>query len=234
MILREGTATDDPRLDRCVQFDERSRGFPIRAALAGRVRRSYTWRCTTWLDQGREGACVGAALTHELAARPSEVRGLTMRHAVETYHEAQRLDPWIGGSYPGAVPFYEGTSVLAGVQALHARGWFETYRWAFGLEDVLLGLGHNGPAVLGLNWYEGMMATDPAGFIAPTGRLLGGHAILARGTNVPGDFTTLRNSWGPDWGIDGDCRIRNSDLARLLHEQGEAVFLMGRRTEAAG
>ena len=61
-----------PRVfDRLVQFDERSRAFPIRALIDADAKpRSYTWQCPVWLDQGTEGACVGFGVSHEAAARP--------------------------------------------------------------------------------------------------------------------------------------------------------------------
>jgi hypothetical protein len=230
MQLRDGTTTADPRLDRLVQFDDRSRSFPIREVVGAKRERSYTWRCGPTLDQGAEGACVGFACAHELAARPSEVAGLTADYARGIYYSAQISDPWPGGEYPGASPRYSGTSVLAGVKVAQRLGYFESYRWAFGLSDLIRGLGHHGPAVLGLNWYSGMFNTDARGFIRPTGYLAGGHAILARAVNVKDGTVTLRNSWGPSWGRGGDCLISFADLDRLLHEQGEAVFFVKRKT----
>jgi hypothetical protein len=124
MILKDQSETRDPRLTRCEQFDIRSRRFPIRAEFPSQKQRSYTWRCTTLLNQGTEGSCVGHGVSHELIARPSEVKGLTHKTATDLYHEAQMVDPWPGGSYPGASPFYEGTSVLDGVKIASAQGWF--------------------------------------------------------------------------------------------------------------
>jgi len=195
-------------------------------------RRAYTWRCNEWFDQGREGACVGFALGHEISARPAEFRGLDYKYLVEdVYHEAQRVDPWDGGSYPGAAPFYEGTSVLAGVKILHKKGFFKSYRWAFGIEDLILGLGYIGPAVLGINWYTDMLNTDENGFIHPTGSVAGGHAILARAVNVKEGYITLRNSWGKNWGKNGDCYITFDDMEKLLGEYGEAVFMLNRTSK---
>lgn len=226
--LRHGT-TKDVRLDRIVQFDERSRSFPIKLLLEAKKLRSYTWRCNQQFDQGQEGACVAYSLSHELAARPAEVAGMQDKWMVEhVYWEAQKTDPWEGGSYPGAVPSYEGTSVLAGVKILHKKKFFTEYRWAFSLNDVLLGLGHNGPAVLGVNWYEGMLNTDNDGYVKTTGSAVGGHAIMARSVDLKHNRVMLRNSWGKDWGMNGDCFISFNDLDTLLHEQGEAVFMVGR------
>jgi len=231
MKIRHGT-TEDIRLDRIAQFDPKSRSFPIRASYQTKPLRSYTWRCKQHFDQGREGACVAYALGHELASRPAETTGMNDQWLVQNvYWEAQKIDPWEGGSYPGATSFYEGTSILAGVKILHKKKFFKEYRWAFSLNDVLLGLGYNGPAVLGLNWYEGMMWPDKDGYIKPTGKLLGGHAIMARAVDIKNQRVILRNSWGAAWGNNGDCYISFDDLNTLLHQYGEAVFLIKRTSK---
>lgn len=227
--IRNGQVTEDARMDRIVQFDERSRAYSIREFTGNKPLRSYTWRCNETFDQGSDGACVAYSLGHELVARPAEVEGITDRWMVENvYYEAQRNDPWEGGAYPGASPFYHGTSVLAGVKVLHKKGFFKEYRWGFSLNDVLNGVGHNGPAVIGVNWYDGMMLPDSSGYIRPTGRVAGGHAVLLRAVNVRERRVTIRNSWGKWWGMDGDAYMTFDDLGRLLSEYGEAVFLVGR------
>jgi len=229
ITLKDGSETTDKRLDRLVHFDERSRNFPIRQLSGMKPRRSYTWRCEEWFDQGREGACVGFALGHEISARPAEFRGLNFDYLVKNvYQEAQKIDPWDGGSYPGATPFYEGTSILAGVKILHKKGFFKSYRWAFGINDLLLGVGYNGPAVIGVPWYSGMLNTDENGFIHADGYIAGGHAVLVRAVNVKKGYVTIRNSWGKGWGVNGDCYMTFDDLDKLLQQRGEAVFMLGR------
>lgn len=231
-FLKNEQSTDDIRLDRVEQFDERSRGYSIGDIRRTRKLRSYTWRCNDWFDQGKEGACVGFCLGHELAARPAEVKGLDYDFLVENvYWEAQKNDPWHGGSYPGAVPVYHGTSVLAGVKEIQKLGYIKEYRWAFNIDDVLYGIGHNGPAVLGIPWYYDMYFPDDKGFIKPTGQLVGGHAILGRAINVKKGYVTLRNSWGKGWGKDGDCYITFEDLETLLNQRGECCFLMRRKSK---
>lgn len=213
------TAPANIQFGRRIQFDERSRNFPVRALLKSEPRkpRSYTWRCTQHLDQKAEGACVGFAWSHELAARPAEVQGITNATARQVYRKAQTLDPWPGESY-------EGTSVLAGIKAVQLLhpGKILEYRWCFDLQDVLRTISFLGPVVLGINWYEGMFTPDAANLIAPTGELLGGHAILATGVSVPNKTVRLHNSWGPDWGIHGACLITWKDLEFLLSQNGEA------------
>lgn len=227
--LRDGSQTNDVRLDRIIHFDERSRGFAVRPMVEQKEPRSYTWRCRTYLDQGQEGACVGFGISHELAARPAEVVGVTNQFAREKiYWEAQKIDEWEGGAYPGAEPVYEGTSVLAGVKVAQQMGFFDAYYWAFGLNDVILGVGYGGPAVLGLPWLEGMFNVDSQGYIHATGAVAGGHCLLCRGVDVSENFFLLRNSWGKTWGVNGDCKISFDDFQKVLKDGGEAVFFKGR------
>lgn len=225
-VLRNGAVVQDARLNRLVQFDEKSRNFPIRAVLDASAKpRSYTWSCGVHLDQGVDGACVGFSMTHELSAKPKVISGLDAKFAKEkVYWEAQKIDEWSGGSYPGASPVYEGTSVLAGIKVLKKLGYVSEYRWAFGLNDLVLAVGHAGPAVLGLPWYDGMFDVHSCGHIHVTGAVAGGHAILCKGVNVKNKTFTLHNSWGSAWGNGGDALISWDEMDRLLHEQGEAVI----------
>ena len=229
--LRDGTVTTDPRLDRLVSFDKRSRNFGVASTIAASRPRSYSWRLCDILNQGNEGSCVGHGISHELKARPSEVKGVDHRFAVEKiYWPAQQIDDWPGGLYPGARPRYEGTSVLAGLKVTQAMGYFDAYRWAFGIDDLIMGVGYNGPAVLGINGYEGMQNTDPDGFIHVTGRVVGGHCALCAKVDLRRQAFRIPNSWGRGWGQDGWAWISFSDMDKLLRNQGEAAFPMGRHS----
>lgn len=234
-VLVGPVKTINGRLGRLRQFDVRSADFPIRAVLDPKAKpRSYTWSCPVVLDQGQEGSCVGHGVAHELAAKPVMVEGVTHEVALELYHRAQVLD-----EFPGEA--YSGTSVLAGMKAAAERGYFPEYRWAFGLEDTVLALGHHGPVVFGLDWWTGMFDPDEHGFLAVTGQVEGGHCILGRGVrlvkatatsvnvgtgalagyDLDRSYVVLHNSWGPGWGDDGDAKLRLSDLDRLLKAGGE-------------
>jgi hypothetical protein len=261
--LKDGTTSEDPRLARLVQFDERSRGYPVIRERAPRLR-SRIWDLDKpyVIDQGSEGACVGFGVTNELLCEPVPNRfgGVDVAHkfAMNLYWDAQKIDPWPGGSYPGADPYYEGTSILAGVQVAQSLGYFAEYRWAFGIEDLVLGLANEGPALLGVTWHESMYWPDYDHFIRPSGRVVGGHAIVARGVHIEYEevfakgaslwrwlvrsepsfvdvdfdrsYVTLRNSWGPSYGDRGDCYITLRNLDRLLRDNGEAVFFVDRRS----
>jgi hypothetical protein len=167
-------------------------------------------------------------MVHELVARPAVIEDVSTEKAREVYYEAQKIDPWAGGAYPGASPHYEGTSVLAGISILKQMGYIDEYRWAFGLDDLILAVGYKGPAILGVPWYEGMLEPWSCGHIHTSGSIIGGHAILCKGVNVNDRTFTLHNSWGEAWGDGGDALIMWDDMDKLLHEQGEAVIPMRR------
>ena len=230
--LKDGSATELAQLDRLEQFDEKSKNFRIGDVhTATKPLRSYTWRCDQWYDQGREGACVAYSLGHEASSRPAEVTHLTDPFLKQqVYWEAQKIDPWPGGEYPGATPNYGGTSVLAGIKVLYKKLFFKEYRWAMDFRELLVGIGYNGPAVLGVPWYEGMYRPNADGYIKPTGRVMGGHAILARAINVKTKTVTLRNSWGKGWGHTGDCYISFDDLETVVRDRADMAFMLKRNT----
>lgn len=224
-------------VDRIPHFDDRSRNFAAIPEGDERPFRSRTWSCDVYNDQGREGACVGFAWTHELAARPKIVRR-DANFAHQIYKRAQQLDGTPGEDYSG-------TSVLAGVKAVmelsNSRGnaFIREYRWAFGIEDVAKVIAYKGPVVLGINWYYDMYTPDiNTHFITPTGDLVGGHAIMANGVRIvkkdkalpaiwdnvdtARSWVRLHNSWGRDYGDGGDAYITIDNLDSLLRNQGEA------------
>jgi len=206
-------------LGRLEEFDERSRDFPIRALLGAKPPRSYTWKCPVTLNQGNVGACTGFAWAQELAARPKVVENVTNQVGLNLYYKAQHLDEWPGNNY-------EGSSVLGAVKAVQELhpGAIPEYRWAFGLEDLILAVGYAGPAVIGVNWYSDMFRPDGQNIIHVSGDLVGGHAILVNGVNVKNGLFRLHNSWGSHWGFNGEARISFADMDKLLRRKGEACI----------
>jgi len=202
-------------LNRVPVFDERSRNYTLDTIRTSRASKHYY--CALRLDQGTEGMCVGAGLTHTLSIIKKH---LGFGFASQLYKEAQKIDQWPGEGYSG-------TSVLAGLQTLKTLGYIDEYRWAFSFDDFLNGILTHGPATLGLNWYEGMGNTNHRGYIVPTGKQIGGHCILCKGVNVKSEYFVLHNSWGDKWGVGGDCAVSFSAMERLLNERGEAAFIAG-------
>ena len=233
--LRDGSVVADRRLTRLPYFDVRSLSYAIADLFKkDQPLRAYTWKCNAVLDQGNEGACVGFAMAHELIAQPKVVKGIDAKFAREQiYWAAQRIDKFKGGSYPGASPKMEGSSVLAGIKVLKELGYVTEYRWAFSINDLALAVGYKGPAIIGIPWYEGMFKPASCGCLHPTGEKVGGHAIAVVGVNPRRQTFTLHNSWGPKWGNNGRAKITFDDLEKLLKESGEAVIPVVRRKKAA-
>lgn len=216
----------DPRLDARVEFDERSRTFPIRAALPPAVAlKTKSWAISTRLDQGREGACVGFGWTHELACAPVAYRHLDTSFARQVYKDAQQIDEWPGDRY-------DGTSLLAGAKVLQARGYMAEYRWTFGLDDLLDALMF-GPVVVATSWYDGMYDPRPSKLLDIEGRVVGRHCYLVRGLTLKprlrgetklGPCVRIWNSWS--W---NEAYIPVEKFERLLLDEGEGCVPVGRR-----
>ncbi len=223
--LKNNYITYDVRLDRIPFFDDRSKDYPVRGLIKAEEPVSKSWTLSTYLNQGTEGACVGFGFSHELAATPQAVKGLTNDSARQLYWQAQKIDEWPGGSYPGNIEeTYEGTSVLAGAKAATALGYYTGYAWAFSEKDVALAVAHKGPVVIGVNWYEMMFEPNEDGYIWPGGQWMGGHCTLLKAINVDEGYYTVHNSWGKSWGNNGTAKLSRADLAHLLREDGEACL----------
>lgn len=217
------------------RHDPASRNYPIRTLVGprGTVARVFTiWKVGPCLDQAAEGACVGHGYTNEATASPVRVDFTTLDLGAEwpkdpqafafaLYDWCRRNDPWPGEDY-------DGTSVLTGAQGMKMLGLIPEYRWAFSMEDLIDALVAHGPAVLGLEWRDGMYDA-PGGELTGTGAVVGGHCILAVGYDPEHRFSdgtvteaiALFNSWGREWGINGLAWIRVSELAGLLENGGE-------------
>lgn len=224
--------TEHKVLDWVPRFDERSRNFPIMGAISTPTRiQNRTWSVGPVLDQGREGACVGFGWTAEALATPVRVKleklkaeapSSPTQFARSVYLNAQKIDEWEGENYSG-------TSVLAGAKSMTQFGIIKEYRWAFSTPELIQGILNKGPAVIGIPWYEGMYEA-PGGILKAEGRLVGGHCILAFGykqqsQRLNGESSILLlNSWGLDWGINGQAEISVSDLSKLMAEYGEACI----------
>lgn len=241
--LRGGQWTNDVRLDRVREVDLRSLLYPITEVLPAEATaknpRSYTYRLDLRMDQGQEGKCVSMGMGADLAARPGVVTGVNEEWCKEfIYWPAQRGDEWEGGSYPGASPFYEGTSVNAGFKVVRDLGLIEGWRWGLEFMDLILGVGYHGPAVIGVEWKKGMFRPDADGFIHPTGPVGGGHCVAIIGVKVYRhkdgsidylrSYFTIQNSWGADWGQDGRCKITFVEMMELW-PSGDFGFAVGRR-----
>jgi hypothetical protein len=256
MQLKDGSETLDPRMDRIYELDYNSLNYSVKEKptlsrdFDTYTPRSYTWELDETLDQGTDGACGGFAGAHEMLARPQPIKTyedvpVDNKFAKEEiYWPAQELDEWAGGAYPNAKPFYEGTSILAVAKRLRDLAVCDSFYWALNLHQFVIGVGYDGPCIIGVNMYQGMCSPGPDGFIEPLGTIVGGHAMLVYGIkivwkswvsklvsrkweNVDLDrsYVKIKNSWGLSFGINGTCYMSLRNFQRLLFEQGDACFL---------
>lgn len=235
--LRGDIRTADKRLDRLVEFDERSRQYPVRKIVTAKNPRSYTWKAGKVLDQGQDGACVGFAWSGLIETTPNASPNIDNTFAENLYHLAQKLD-----QYPGEN--YEGSSTLGGAKAALQMGYITGYHWAFTLEEIVLGIGYHSPLVMGIDWYESMFTPNTDNFIIPSGLIKGGHDIEAHAvkcvkvdTSKPLTFDnldlnksyiTLRNSWG-QWAKGGDVYVRLIDVKNVLMRNGDFCLPIGKK-----
>lgn len=244
--LRDGSEVEDPRLDRLIQFDPRSRNFQVRPLLEeAPKRRRVRTRPYRGLDQGQEGACVWFSTAQRLNASPWATRPrFDNSRARQLYFEAQKIDEWPGGAYEGATPNYEGTSVLAGMKIAQREGYIASYRWIGAgsqtpIDDLVDTCRYFGGVVMGTWWLRSMFRPQPNGLleVVPDSGRGGGHAWVVHDTwygKLAGDtkrqlYAVTQNSWGEDWGttfrgVGGHAFVRiEGDMEWLLDNDGEGA-----------
>ena len=216
--LRDNTTTLDPKLDLCFDWDVRNRMFGV-SHVPSLNPINRLWHCEEYFNQGQEGACAGFAAAHAFACGPI-VTECTETDARRYYKVGQRHDRWEGEDYSG-------TDLLGVAKGLkNELELINGYLWNFGLRDVIMTVGHSGPVIAGLSWTEGMHQPSADGLIRPTGKVLGGHAIMIQGVNVDFQYFVLHNSWGKDYGRGGNVYMLFQDFEYLLMQGGQAMFLM--------
>lgn len=208
-------------LGRLPEFDERSRMFRAVGPLAAELPlRTKAWRRGGAYDQGPTPQCV--AYTGKGILNTAPLSGLvpyTTRSRYSTnefYAGAQENDEWPGSNY-------DGTSALGLGKYLLSRGLINSYRWCFGLTEVLQALSYEGPVGIGVWWHDAMFEVDGMGYIHPEGGLAGGHEVELIGIDVTRRKVIGMNSWGEGWGINGRFYLRWDDLGTLLANDGDAV-----------
>ena len=131
----------------------------------------------------------------------------------------------------------DGSYIRSIAKVLRNIGRIETYAFASNVEEIKWWVLNRGSVVVGTLWTSDMFTPDENNVIRPTGEVVGGHAYLIRGY-INGYFI-IRNSWGNEWGINGDALISFEDFERIFISGGEAMTavelpLTGALTEDAG
>ena len=191
--------------------DSRDKLYTVRMRRKSR-RKLMTWDSRGWHgDQGDTSQCVGYGFAHWLAAAPFK----QFLDPAGIYKLAQYFDSWPGQDY-------EGTSVRGGAKVLSMLGMIARYEWTWSAQVVANHILTKSPVVLGVNWYEGMLAPGYSGDLKLTGEVVGGHCVCAVGYNTTNKKFLIKNSWGRSWGRNGYAYLKMGGLQRLLNEQGEA------------
>lgn len=193
--------------------DERDKKFRLKRIASTRTRRM--WK-NYWTDanQGREPACVGYACVGWLASQPIN----QWINPLGVYRYATYRDEWPDEDWENS----EGTSVRAGMKLLKDFGFIKEYRWETSVDRLLPHILEVSPVVLGTNIYTNMIEPDAEGFIAPIGKIEGGHAYLWNGVDVKKGVARIKYCWSDEWGDKGHVWMKLDDLDRLLKEDGEA------------
>lgn len=153
-----------------------------------------------WWDfynQGAEGACVGFG-----TSRAMSLINRKRYNARDLYFEAQKIDTWPGGAYPGGDPFYEGTEVRAGLEVVRSKG----------LERVYDGRTYPWDAQEGISAYRWARTWDEV------------RAALSLPDSIDG--VAFFNSWGRDY--PHIVRMTDECGELLLGQEGEVAFVTDR------
>lgn len=221
------------KLGRHVEHDPRSLAHPAPQAA---ILKSVLWaHHAPVLDQGRRSSCTGNAVaqllnTDALLPARKKVNGgkfLTEADALKIYSLGTTFDAF-PGSFP---PTDTGSSGLAVAKAAQQLGYVASYKHAFGVDHMIAALQLH-PLIVGTDWFDAMYTPDPNGFVAPGGKLDGGHEYCCLGVNLDGrqfggPYFEFLNSWADGWGLKGRFRVLVSRFAPLLATDGDVTVLVG-------
>lgn len=167
------------------------------------------WPVGPVLDQGREGACTGFCGANFINAEPIMKRPfLANQDALAYYQRNKQIDEWPGENY-------NGSSVSAMCKQLIELGRIRTAGVTASFEEMAKWKLYRGTLMLSVPWYEGLYTPDARGYIRPTGRKVGGHAILDSGI-TRWRAAVLFNSWGADYGFGGRAYLAEPDYRWLI------------------
>ena len=118
---------------------------------------------------------------------------LTNDDGIRNYSESTKRDPF-PGQYP---PDDVGSSALGLMKWWMKLGIIKQYHWTFTFASFLDALGDQ-PVLVGTNWYEDMMTTQPDGVVRSEaqGFPVGGHEYLATEIRWHDKLIGFEQSWG--------------------------------------
>ncbi len=162
-----------------------------------------------------DDACVGWAMSNLLKAEPIS----QTYDPRKIYLEARKR-----GNLPKSVA---GSKITDAVDFLKSENLIKKDYWANDIDQVLSFLFNISPLVLSVPWYSRMneaTSKDPRAKLG--GDYLGNHAIMAYGFDKLKNRVFFQNSWGSDYGLNGNFYFTKKDLEKLLKVGGIAVALV--------
>jgi hypothetical protein len=225
----------DKRLGRHIRHDLRSLMFYRHQRTAATIT-SQDWAISIPpLDQGDLGSCVGnascgcAATVPIFPVLPEDHPALDEAEAVVLYSAATKLDPY-RGAYP---PTDTGSDGLSGAKATKAAGFISGYTHCADVDDMSDAL-QSGPVIVGVSWFDSFDEPDAQGTIsiAKGAQVRGGHEFLVHKLDEPGGYYGARQSWGPDWAVEGEFRFTIETMDELFAEGGDCTVFLPNSTPA--
>ena len=172
-------------------------------------------------------SCVLHTVAHRILGAPHPKRLISWDPDGWAYDLTQSIDEWRGGERPPARqpgdPYYEGTSVRAGLELLRLgypseqlpripgvpehvavprsiHSYWRLKTWDAVLDYCAAKVWARGGAVAwGSNWSDTMFRVDGAGFLRyDRNRVVGGHATMQYHANIRANRAGFQNSWGTD------------------------------------
>lgn len=204
-----------------IDHDPRNRNYPARGVLfaAEAPIVEKVWRRGGAYDQGRTSTCVAQTAKGMLNTAPFsafEPYRVRSRYSIEEFYEgAQDYDEWPGSAY-------DGTSGRGVLRYLTVAKIVRSYRWCFGLDDLLRTLSYHGPVGVGAWWRSGMWHPDSKNLVRYEGSYDGGHQFEAFGVHPDVEEIEFMNSWGTTWGDRGRFRMKYADVEKMLKDNGDA------------
>lgn len=238
-VYYERIPSTDPRLNRHIRHDDRSKAYAFDTTGLSIVSAKHTRRIPV-LDQGQLGSCTGNAGIGCLGTDPfynslesvPQGRGRSLSGAVAgvryafdeagavaLYSDATKADDY-PGSYP---PDDTGSDGLTIAKVLKAAGEISGYTHTFTLDDALKALGVT-PWITGVNWTNNMFSPDSDGRVRPTGSVAGGHEFVADEIDATNERVWFTNSWGSSFGVNGRFYMTFDDYGTLLGQQGDVTI----------
>ena len=154
------------------------------------------------LDQGKSPHCPGFGAAN-FGNNPPVEDSFTNADGDRFYYLCKVID--------GEPNQENGSNTRTVGKMLKQVGRINAYAFAANTDEMTYWLLHNGPVMIGSDWY-----TDP------TGKVAGGHFYIVNAT-YGNKIYRIHNSWDDQWGVHGEAYISVPDMAFLLNNQGEAM-----------